>query len=163
MSDKLGGARVTLFTFVGMIAAVLGVMMFMPVNGQGGDFNGFLAMFIVLFALTGVGNGSTFRMIPVIFLREAYPGRRGPGRGRAQAGAGRGRQGIGGGAGLLRRDRRLWRLLHPAQLRHLAGADRRRAAALYCFIAFYATCVLITWWQYAPQRAGAVLSNDRGD
>ena len=35
-----------------MIAAVLGVMMFMPVNGQGGDFNGFLAMFIVLFALT---------------------------------------------------------------------------------------------------------------
>ena len=36
-------------------------------------------------------------------------------------------------------------------------------AALYCFIAFYATCVLITWWQYAPQRAGAVLSNDRGD
>ena len=26
-------------------------------------------------------------------------------------------------------------------------------AALYCFIAFYATCVLITWWQYARRNA----------
>ena len=86
VSDKLGGARVTLFTFVGMIAAVLGVMMFMPVNGQGGDFNGFLAMFIVLFALTGVGNGSTFRMIPVIFLRERTQAAEGRGEaGRKQA------------------------------------------------------------------------------
>ena len=31
----------------------------------------------------------------------------------------------------------------------LTGAQ----AALYCFIAFYATCVLITWWQYARRNA----------
>ena len=70
ISDKLGGARVTLFTFAAMIAAVAGVVTFLPGEGRLGDFNGFLAMFIVLFALTGLGNGSTFRMIPVIFLRE---------------------------------------------------------------------------------------------
>ncbi len=33
ISDKLGGARVTLFTFAGMIAAVVGVLMFLP-RGQ---------------------------------------------------------------------------------------------------------------------------------
>ena len=117
VSDKLGGARVTLFTFVGMIAAVLGVMMFMPVNGQGGDFNGFLAMFIVLFALTGVGNGSTFRMIPVIFLRE-----------RTQAAEGRGE------AGASRRwprpprnRRRCW--ASPARSAPMAASSSRAASA----------------------------------
>ena len=84
-------------------------MMFMPVNGQGGDFNGFLAMFIVLFALTGVGNGSTFRMIPVIFLRErtqaAEAGAR-PGASRRWPRPPRNRR----RCWAFRRDRRLWRL-----------------------------------------------------
>ena len=79
ISDKLGGARVTLFTFAAMIAAVAGVMVFLPGEGRLGDFNGFLAMFIVLFALTGLGNGSTFRMIPVIFLRERTQAAQGKG------------------------------------------------------------------------------------
>jgi len=79
VSDKLGGARVTLFTFAAMIAAVAGVMVFLPGEGRLGDFNGFLAMFIVLFALTGLGNGSTFRMIPVIFLRERTQAAQGKG------------------------------------------------------------------------------------
>ncbi|HTJ97685.1 MAG TPA: NarK family nitrate/nitrite MFS transporter, partial [Rhodocyclaceae bacterium] len=70
ISDKFGGARVTLYTFVGMALAVIGVLQFVPHNGVGGNFFGFLSMFIVLFALAGIGNGSTFRMIPVIFLTE---------------------------------------------------------------------------------------------
>src|SRR3546814_10584612 len=70
VSDKIGGARVTLIVFGAMIAAVLGLMAFVPAEGTAGNFQGFLAMFIVLFALTGLGNGSTFRMIPVIFLQE---------------------------------------------------------------------------------------------
>ena len=46
MSDKVGGARVTLFTFAAMIAAVLGVIAFLPVGGRPGIL-GFLSMFIV--------------------------------------------------------------------------------------------------------------------
>ena len=149
VSDKLGGARVTLFTFVGMIAAVLGVMMFMPVNGQGGDFNGFLAMFIVLFALTGVGNGSTFRMIPVIFLRErtqaAEAGAR-PGASRRWPRPPR----IGGGAGLSGAIGAYGGFFIPRSFGTSLELTGGAQAALYCFIAFYATCVLITWWQYAP-------------
>ena len=37
-------------------------------GGQGGNFQGFFAMFLCLFALTGIGNGSTFMQVPAIFL-----------------------------------------------------------------------------------------------
>jgi NNP family nitrate/nitrite transporter-like MFS transporter len=53
--------------FALMIAAVFGVLHFLPSDGQGGNFHGFLLSFMALFVLTGIGNGSTFRMIPVIF------------------------------------------------------------------------------------------------
>ncbi|HEX7647482.1 MAG TPA: NarK family nitrate/nitrite MFS transporter, partial [Noviherbaspirillum sp.] len=62
ISDKLGGAIVTFWTFVVMIAAVVGVIMFLPHDGSAGSFSGFFWMFMVLFAGTGVGNASTFRM-----------------------------------------------------------------------------------------------------
>ena len=153
VSDKLGGARVTLFTFVGMIAAVLGVMMFMPVNGQGGDFNGFLAMFIVLFALTGVGNGSTFRMIPVIFLRErtqAAEGRGEAGRKQALAEAAKESAAVLGFSGAIGAYGGFFIPRSFGTSLELTGGAQ---AALYCFIAFYATCVLITWWQYARRNA----------
>jgi NNP family nitrate/nitrite transporter-like MFS transporter len=68
LSDKLGGARVTLWNFLAMILAVLGVLHFLPSPGSVGGFWGFLAMFMVLFVTSGIGNGSTFRMIPVICL-----------------------------------------------------------------------------------------------
>jgi nitrate/nitrite transporter NarK len=70
LADKLGGARVTLWNFVLMIAMVFGVLHFLPQNGEGGNFYGFLGMFMLLFITTGVGNGSTFRMIPVIFRTQ---------------------------------------------------------------------------------------------
>ena len=53
-----------------LLCAVFGVLHFMPSEGNPGDFWGFLAMFMLLFITTGVGNGSTFRMIPVIFMTE---------------------------------------------------------------------------------------------
>ena len=49
LSDKLGGARVTFWNFVAMAAGVLGVLVFLPQGGQGGNFYGFLAMFMLLF------------------------------------------------------------------------------------------------------------------
>ena len=70
ISDKFGGGRVTFWTFLGMIIAVFGVLQFLPSGGDGGNFWGFFACFMVLFFLTGVGNASTFQMIPSIMRRE---------------------------------------------------------------------------------------------
>ena len=66
ISDRFGGGRVTFWTFAAMIAATFGVITFLGV----GSFLGFFACFMALFFLTGVGNASTFQMIPVIMGRE---------------------------------------------------------------------------------------------
>ncbi len=70
VSDKFGGGRVTFWVFLGMIVAVWGVLQFLPQNGTAGHFWGFFACFMALFFLTGVGNASTFQMIPSIMKKE---------------------------------------------------------------------------------------------
>ncbi|HUH60991.1 MAG TPA: NarK family nitrate/nitrite MFS transporter [Candidimonas sp.] len=153
VSDKLGGARVTLFTFIGMIAAVLGVLAFIPAEGQAGSFAGFLTLFIVLFALTGIGNGSTFRMIPVIFLTE-----------RQRAAAGKGAQaerqavvdaskesaavlGFSGAIGAY------GGFFVPRSFGTSIALTGGASTALLFFIVFYMSCVGITWWFYARKNA----------
>lgn len=72
ISDRFGGGRVSFWVFLGMIAAVLGVLAFLPSSPEAADgsFPGFFACFMALFLLTGVGNASTFQMIPTIMKRE---------------------------------------------------------------------------------------------
>ncbi|WP_417433144.1 nitrate/nitrite transporter [Hoeflea sp.] len=70
ISDRFGGGRVTFWTFLGMIVAVFGVIFFLGIKEQPGAFWGFFASFMALFFLTGVGNASTFQMIPAIMARE---------------------------------------------------------------------------------------------
>ena len=71
VSDKFGGGRVTFWTFLGMIVAVFGVLQFLPSEASpAGNFWGFFACFMALFFLTGVGNASTFQMIPSIMRKE---------------------------------------------------------------------------------------------
>ena len=75
LADKVGGAIVTFWNFILMGAATIGVLYFVDIK----DFAGFLAMFLVLFVTTGIGNGSTYRMIPSIFLEENLQKARGAG------------------------------------------------------------------------------------
>lgn len=70
IADKYGGGKVTFWTFIVMVAAVLGVIYFLSIREQAGAFWGFFAMFMILFFATGVGNASTFQMIPVIMRLE---------------------------------------------------------------------------------------------
>ncbi|MAS03309.1 MAG: MFS transporter [Ahrensia sp.] len=70
VSDRFGGGRVTFWVFVGMMLAVFGVLQFLPTDGAGGNFWLFFACFMALFFLTGVGNASTFQMIPAIMRQE---------------------------------------------------------------------------------------------
>lgn len=70
ISDKLGGARVTAYVLVIMAIGAVGVIYFLNAK----QFAGFLASFLVLFLASGIGSGSTFQMIPNIFIpKEAAP------------------------------------------------------------------------------------------
>lgn len=153
ISDKLGGARVTAFSFAGMMLATVGVLFFLPHAGIGGNFYGFLAMFIVLFALTGIGNGSTFRMIPVIFLTERQRAAEGQGAaaekqaladGSKEAAAVLGFTGAIGAYGGFFIPKSF-----GTSIELTGGVD----AALFCFITFYLSCLAVTWWFYARKGA----------
>jgi NNP family nitrate/nitrite transporter-like MFS transporter len=70
VSDKFGGARVTTFVLVAMSLGAVSVIYFI---GQQ-HFLGFLISFLLLFIAAGMGSGSTFQMIPIIFpVKEAAP------------------------------------------------------------------------------------------
>jgi NNP family nitrate/nitrite transporter-like MFS transporter len=67
LSDRIGGGKVTFATFVGM--AVATVVLILASNSK--SLALFTIAFIVLFVLTGIGNGSTYKMIPAIFRAKA--------------------------------------------------------------------------------------------
>jgi NNP family nitrate/nitrite transporter-like MFS transporter len=63
LSDKVGGARVTLAVFIGMGACTMSAI----VGVRQHSFALFFGSFMAIFLLAGMGNGSTYRMIPSIF------------------------------------------------------------------------------------------------
>ena len=89
-------------------AAAGGVLAFLPEDGQGGSSPAFLPLFLVLFTTSGIGNGSTFRMIPVI-SRPSTSGGPGGGPTRRRRTPRRRPRRCWGSLG----DHRLRRLLHP--------------------------------------------------
>ena len=153
ISDRFGGgAHVTLYTFILMVLAVIGVLFTLPSGDSAGSFPAFLTLFIVLFALTGIGNGSTFRMIPVIFLTarsldaENTPEaqRAAHVQGNKEASAVLGFSGAVGAYGGFFIPKSFGTSLE------LTGSVN---GALYAFIAFYLSCVVVTWWFYARKGA----------
>ncbi len=162
LADKLGGARVTLWNFVVMACAVGGVLAFLPAGGldaaghiahSGGSFGGFFVSFLVLFFTTGIGNGSTFRMIPVIFqtvnLREADssdPGalERATKQGNTEAAAT-----LGFSAAMAAYGGFFIPKSYGTAIALTGGPE----AALYLFIGFYLICIVVTWWHYARRNA----------
>ncbi len=63
LADRIGGARVTLVVFLGMTAATVSAI----VSVEHRSFPAFLISYIAVFILAGMGNGSTYKMIPSIF------------------------------------------------------------------------------------------------
>jgi NNP family nitrate/nitrite transporter-like MFS transporter len=152
LSDKVGGARVTFWNFIAMAVGVYAVLQFMPHGGQGGNFTGFLVAFLFLFATSGIGNGSTFRMIPIIFLTERQ---RAAGKSRAEqdqavkdankeAAAVLGFSSAVGAYGGF---------FIPKSYGTSISMTGGPEAALYVFIAFYVSCIVMTWWYYSRKNA----------
>ena len=152
ISDKLGGARVTFWVFVAMAVAVFGVLNFLPHDGTGGNFFGFLAMFIVLFALAGIGNGSTFRMIPVIFMteRQRVAAKDEASQKQAIQDANKEAAAVLGFSGAIGAYGGFFIPKSFGTSLELTGSVD---AALYCFIAFYVSCLAITWLYYSRKNA----------
>ncbi len=67
LSDRFGGAKVTVAAFIVMALGALAVIAILPLA----NFWLFLATFMLIFVATGVGNGSTYRMIPSIFAARS--------------------------------------------------------------------------------------------
>ena len=134
LSDKLGGARVTQWDTWVMVASTILAGYLVALAGQSETpekyFIPFLITFIVLFATTGIGNGSTFRMIPIIFSKEQA----GPVLGWTSAIAAY-------GAYLIPK-------IFATQIK--AGTPEY---ALYGFAAYYASCLGVNWWFYARKNA----------
>jgi NNP family nitrate/nitrite transporter-like MFS transporter len=130
---------VTFWNFIAMAAAVAGMLAFLPRAGTAGDFHGFFAMFLVLFVTAGIGNGSTFSMIPAIF-REA---RRRDANAEAAVALGLA-SAIGAYGGFF------IPLIYGVSISMTGAAE----TALYLFIAFYLTCIAMTWWLYLRRSAG---------
>jgi NNP family nitrate/nitrite transporter-like MFS transporter len=153
LADKLGGARVTLWNFVLMIAAVFGVLAFIPVAGTAGNFYGFLAMFMLLFVTTGIGNGSTFRMIPVIFrtLHERSSiGKTAAIKEQAIKNAGKEAAAVLGFSSAVAAYGAFFIPKSFGTSMALTGGPQM---ALYVFIGFYVSCIGVTWWWYSRKGA----------
>ncbi len=158
ISDRFGGGRVTFWVFVVMIAAVGGVLYFLSIKEQPGAFWGFFAMFMVLFLATGVGNASTFQMIPVIMRQEI--GRLMP----AMEAAQRLRQSEKESAAIIGFTSALaayGAFFIPKAYGSSIALTGGPNAALWAFLAFYVTCALVTWFVYT-RRGGLLHAIERG-
>ncbi|MEZ5733768.1 MAG: MFS transporter [Paracoccaceae bacterium] len=158
VSDKFGGGRVTFWVFLGMIVAVFGVITFLPNGGAGGSFIGFFACFMALFFLTGVGNASTFQMIPAIMGREIP--RLMP---TLDAAAGR-KQAERESAAIIAFTSAIaayGAFFIPKAYGTSIAMTGAPFLALWGFLIFYAICLVLTWFYYT--RPGGVLHDlERG-
>jgi len=152
VSDKWGGGRVTFWTFLGMIAAVWGVLQFLPLGDSPGNFWGFFACFMALFFLTGVGNASTFQMIPVIMRKEVARLNPGQDEKAARKQAEREASSI---IAFTSAIAAYGAFFIPKSYGTSIALTGGPAAALWGFLAFYVLCALITFAVYT--RKGGLL------
>lgn len=138
ISDKVGGSIVTQWISAVMVvaSAAVGYVMLLAYGSATPEqyFMPFMLLFIVLFAASGIGNGSTFRTVGVIFDR-------------LQAGPVLGWTAAVGAYGSF---------IAPVVIGEQIKAGTPQYA-MYGFAAFYAVCLVLNWWFYL--RANAYVKN----
>lgn len=138
ISDKVGGSIVTQVISAVMVVAssYAGFIMMQAYQSQTPEiyFTQFLVVFVILFAATGIGNGSTFRTVGVIFDRVQA----GPVLGWTSAVAAYGS------------------FIAPEVIKGQIKAGTPQMA-MYGFAVFYALCLVLNWWFYL--RANSEIKN----
>ncbi len=151
VSDKFGGGRVTFYVFIGMIISVWGVLQFLPSAADAdGNFWGFIACFMALFFLTGVGNASTFQMIPSIMKKELPRLMKGTDAALIQKAIERESAAIIAFTSTIAAYGAFFIPKFYGTSISMTGAPN---AALWGFLWFYVVCVVITWIFYSRKNA----------
>ncbi|MFH5227872.1 nitrate/nitrite transporter [Antrihabitans spumae] len=165
LSDRIGGGRVTFYTFVAMLVAAGALVVASSVddNTSGATGGGVMAVyvlaFIVLFILSGVGNGSTYKMIPAVFevrswrLSDRTPNERAAWS-RSMAGALIGFAGAIGAIGGV--------LINVVLRISYSGAAKSATDAFFVFAGFYLLCAIVTWYVFLRRRAVDSMTGDDG-
>jgi NNP family nitrate/nitrite transporter-like MFS transporter len=145
ISDRLGGARVTLWVFFTQIAAILGMIYFLGVA----SFWGFFSMVLLLFFASGVGNASTFQMVPGIMRHEVD-------RAMPEVGAEQRRQQAEREAaaviGFTSAIAAYGAFYIPKAYGSSIAMTGSVNAALWGFLLFYISCAVLTWVAYLGPR-----------
>ncbi len=152
IADRVGGTRMTFWTFAAMGLATVAVIHFVD-NHQ---FGGFLTMFLVLFVTTGLGNGSTFRMIPVIFRNEKLRGVEHAGQEAREAALKAARIESAAVIGFVSAIGACGGYLIPRTFGASIKATGSAHLAFVAFVVFYATCIGLTWLHYMRTRTTPV-------
>ncbi|MFE5895117.1 MFS transporter [Streptomyces sp. NPDC056462] len=146
LADRFGGAKITLWNYVAMAAATSVII----VASMQKSLPLFTTAFIALFVLSGLGNGSTFKMIPGIFhakaLAKGLEGDEAAAYGRRLSGASMGLIGAVGALGGLGIN------LAFRQSFLTVGSG---TGAFVAFLAFYGLCFAVTWAVYLRRPAAA--------
>ena len=150
ISDKFGGGRVTFWVFAVMIGGALGVLYFLVNKDQPFAFYGFFAMFILLFAATGVGNASTFQMIPAIFRQERQKAMKGAPEEEIRKTAERESAATIGFSSAIGA---YGAFFIPKSYGTAIAMTGLPNAALIVFSVYYVACLVLTWWFYTRRNA----------
>ena len=145
ISDRLGGARVTFWVFVAQIFAIVGMILFL----DRGSFAGFFSMVLLLFFVSGVGNASTFQMVPGI-MRGAID-RAEPTLPESQRRAQAERESaavIGFTSAIAAYGAFYIPKAYGSSIELTGSAN----AALWGFLLFYVSCATLTWAAYSGPR-----------
>jgi MFS transporter, NNP family, nitrate/nitrite transporter len=146
---------VTLWVFMALAVGVLALLFFLGLGHSRLGFWGFLLTFLLLFAATGVGNASTFQMIPVIFRidrERAYAEREGtpvsPEIVHREA-----ERETAAVIGFTSAIAAYGAFFIPKSFGSSIALSGGPEAALYGFLLFYVLCIVVTWMEYSGQNA----------
>nr|WP_295462494.1 MFS transporter [Mesorhizobium sp.] len=151
-SDRFGGGRITFWVFIIMSLGVVGVLYAISLTGQPQSFPIFFASFLVLFAASGIGNASTFQMIPMIMRKEIL--RLEPEMSAAESTKQSDKEAA-AIIGFTSAIAAYGAFFIPKSFGTSISATGGAEVALYAFLAFYLSCIAITWWFYT--RRGGLL------
>ncbi|MEW9529638.1 MFS transporter [Microbispora sp. NPDC049125] len=143
LSDRLGGATVTFWNFAAMIAAVL--LVWRGLSGHA--FVLFFASYMLLIGTAGVGNGSTYRMIPAIFRAKAVAGLE-AGTPEYEEAVRAGKRDAAAAIGFISAIGAFGGFFINRGFGSSIAATGGAGAAIAAFAAFYAACFAITWFCY---------------
>jgi NNP family nitrate/nitrite transporter-like MFS transporter len=152
-ADQFGGAQVALAAFAAMALIVLLLLLLGAGARMTGGVGAFLGLYSLLFVASGMANGAVFQLIPAVFIAQARRALGSSTEGEARAlreGALEGAAGLGLASAIAA----FGGFFIPKAFGTAVAITGGTLAALYPFLAFYLSCIAVTWWFYIRRQPG---------